>query len=165
MATIRMLNSEETLSALPDLCDILSDCVNGGASVGFMLPFTDREATAFWQKVAKSVGNGDTIHVAAEMDGKIVGTVQVGLADKPNQPHRGDLMKLLVHRRARGLGLSRKLTERAEAEAIYPRLGWQHVGIIPDYALFPDGRYCDTTIFYKRIGQVGSQLPLQKTDG
>lgn len=185
MATIRMLNSEETLSALPDLCDILSDCVNGGASVGFMLPFTDRDATAFWQKVAKSVGNGDTIHVAAEMDGKIVGTVQVGLADKPNQPHRGDLMKLLVHRRARGLGLSRKLTERAEAEAvakgrtllvldtatgseaeaIYPRLGWQHVGIIPDYALFPDGRYCDTTIFYKRIGQVGSQLPLQKTDG
>ncbi|MGV1871080.1 N-acetyltransferase family protein [Agrobacterium rosae] len=172
MTVIRMLNGEETLSALPDLCEILSDCVNGGASVGFMLPFTPADATDFWQDVAKSVDKGNTIHVVAEVDGKIVGTVQVGLSSKPNQPHRGDLMKLLVHRSARGLGLSRKLMDRveaeaarlgrtllvldtatgSEAEAIYPRFGWERVGVIPDYAMHPDGRYCNTTWFYKRIG-------------
>ena len=172
MTLIRMLNGEETLAALPDLCDILSDCVNGGASVGFMLPFTPDDAISYWQSVAKAVDQGDTIHVVAEVDGKTVGTVQIGLATKPNQPHRGDLMKLLVHRSARGLGLSRKLMTHveaetakrgrtllvldtatgSEAEAIYPRFGWKRVGFIPDYALFPDGAYCGTTLFYKRIG-------------
>ncbi|SCX21455.1 GNAT family N-acetyltransferase [Agrobacterium rosae] len=172
MTVIRMLNGEETLAALPDLCEILSDCVNGGASVGFMLPFTSADATDLWQDVAKSVDKGNTIHVVAEVDGKVVGTVQVGLSSKPNQPHRGDLMKLLVHRSARGLGLSRKLMDRveaeaarlgrtllvldtatgSEAEAIYPRFGWERVGVIPDYAMHPDGRYCNTTWFYKRIG-------------
>ncbi|WP_421363343.1 GNAT family N-acetyltransferase [Agrobacterium rosae] len=172
MTVIRMLNGEETLSALSDLREILSDCVNGGASVGFILPFTPADATDFWQDVAKNVDRGNTIHVVAEVDGKIVGTVQVGLSSKPNQPHRGDLMKLLVHRSARGLGLSRKLMDRveaeaarlgrtllvldtatgSEAEAIYPRFGWERVGVIPDYAMHPDGRYCNTTWFYKRIG-------------
>ncbi|GAK70467.1 putative acetyltransferase [Agrobacterium rubi TR3 = NBRC 13261] len=172
MTCIRMLTGEETLAALPDLCEVLSDCVNDGASVGFMLPFAPADATAFWQNVAKTVESGHTIHVVAEVDGKIVGTVQVELASKPNQPHRGDLIKLLVHRSSRGLGLSRKLMERAEteaasrgrtllvldtatgstAEAIYPRFGWERVGVIPDYALFPDGTACSTTLFYKRIG-------------
>jgi GNAT superfamily N-acetyltransferase len=172
MATIRVLTRQETLAALPDLCEILSDCVNGGASVGFMLPFTPVDARAFWLSVADAIEEGGTIHVVAEVDGKIVGTVQVGLASKPNQPHRGDLMKLLVHRSARGLGLARRLMERveaetakrgrtllvldtatgSEAEAIYPRFGWERVGVIPDYALFPDGSYCGTTLFYKRIG-------------
>lgn len=172
MITIRLLSREQTLDALPQLCEVMSDCVNGGASVGFMLPFTPADAGPFWQGVADAIGEGHIIHVAAEVDGRIVGTVQVGLATKPNQPHRGDLMKLLVHRSARGLGLSRKLMERAEmeaaargrtllvldtatgseAEAIYPRFGWERVGVIPDYALFPDGRYCGTTLFYKKIG-------------
>ena len=122
--------------------------------------------------VADAVGQGGAIHVVAEVEGKVVGTVQIGLASKPNQPHRGDLMKLLVHRSARGLGLSRLLMAAVEeeaarrgrsllvldtatgsdAEAIYPRFGWERVGIIPDYALFPDGSYCGTTLFYKRIG-------------
>lgn len=185
MTTIRTLNGEETLAALSELCDILSDCVNGGASVGFMLPFSSADAVAYWQKVARSIDNGDIVHMVAELDGKTVGTVQVGLADKPNQPHRGDLMKLLVHRSARGLGLSRRLMDHAEteaagrgrtllvldtatgseAEAIYPRFGWERVGVIPDYALFPDGRYCHTTIFYKRIGTLAARQPLQGTSG
>ncbi|QTQ82507.1 GNAT family N-acetyltransferase [Agrobacterium tumefaciens] len=172
MATIRVLNRAETINALPELCDVIADCVNGGASVGFMLPFSPKDAEPFWREVADAVEAGGTIHVVAEVNDKVVGTVQVGLASKPNQPHRGDLMKLLVHRSARGLGLARKLMEKAEqeavkrgrtllvldtatgsdAEAIYPRLGWERVGVIPDYALFPDGRYCGTTLFYKRIG-------------
>lgn len=172
MTIIRTLTGDETRAALPDLCEILSDCVNGGASVGFMLPFAPADSTTYWQSVAKAVDDGDTIHVVADVDGRTVGTVQIGLASKPNQPHRGDLMKLLVHRSARGLGLSRKLMTQVEAEAakrgrtllvldtatgseaevIYPRFGWERVGVIPDYALFPDGAYCGTTLFYKRIG-------------
>ena len=172
MTLIRTLTKQETLDALPELCEILSDCVNGGASVGFMLPFSPADAETYWRGMADAVDRGEIIHVTAQVDGKTVGTVQVGLASKPNQPHRGDLMKLLVHRSVRGLGLSRKLMDHVEAEAarrgrtllvldtatgsdaeaIYIRFGWQRVGVIPDYALFPDGRYCGTTLFFKRIG-------------
>lgn len=173
--TVRLLDQRQTLNALPDLCEVLSDCVNGGASVGFMLPFAPDDGRVFWTDVAEAIGQGRVLHAVAERDGKVVGTVQVGLATKPNQPHRGDLMKLLVHRSARGKGLSRMLMEcveteaakcgrtllvldtatGSEAESIYPRYGWQRAGVIPDYALFPDGRFCATTFFYKRIGPVG----------
>jgi len=172
MTAIRLLNEEQALAALPDLCEVLADCVEGGASLGFMSPYQPKDALPFWQGVAAAVGRGEVLLVVAEdEDGRVVGTVQVGFASKPNQPHRGDLMKLLVHRRARGLGLSRLLMEAAEsaaaragrtllvldtatgepAEKIYERLGWSRTGVIPNYALFPDGRYCDTTIFYKQI--------------
>ncbi|WP_137134874.1 GNAT family N-acetyltransferase [Rhizobium sp. FKY42] len=172
MATIHLLSAEDITSRLDDLCGVLADCVNGGASVGFMQPFAVDDARAYWLQVQKSVGLGHTIIAVAEHEGKTVGTVQVGLAQKPNQPHRGDLMKLLVHRSARGLGLSRKLMEAveveaarlgrtilvldtatgSEAEAIYPRFGWERVGVIPDYALWPQGGFCGTTLFYKRVG-------------
>ena len=170
--TIRLLDGEETRAALPQLSEVLVDCVEGGASVGFMAPFTLDDARPFWLDVADVVEAGSTIHAVAEVDGRIVGTVQIGLASKANQPHRADLMKLLVHRCARGLGLSRLLMDAVEAEAarrgrtllvldtatgspaeaIYPRFGWERVGVIPDYALHPDGSYCGTTLFYKRIG-------------
>lgn len=101
MATIRVLNREGTIDALPELCEVLAACVNGGASVGFMLPFSPQDAEPFWRSVAETTGEGATIHVAAEVDGKVVGTVQVGLASKPNQPHRGDLMKLRAPIRTR----------------------------------------------------------------
>lgn len=170
--SIRILTAAEARAATTDLCEVLSDCINGGASLGFMLPFAPEDAGTYWQDIAGEVEKGGIILAVAEVDGRIVGTVQVGLASKPNQPHRGDLMKLLVHRSARGLGLSRKLMEAVEMEAasrgrtllvldtatgsdaekIYPRLGWERVGVIPDYALWPQGGFCDTTLFYKRIG-------------
>lgn len=172
MTAIRLLDAAAARRAIPDLCEVLSDCINGGASLGFMLPFSAGDAAAYWQETAEAVAAGGIILAVAEHEGRIVGTVQVGLASKPNQPHRGDLMKLLVHRSARGLGLSRKLMAAveeeaarrgrtllvldtatgSEAEAIYPRFGWQRVGVIPDYALWPQGGFCDTTLFYKRIG-------------
>jgi GNAT superfamily N-acetyltransferase len=172
MTTIRILTGKEAYEAVPALSEILVDSVDGGASVGFMLPYGMDDAASYWQGVADQVATGTTLLLAAEIDGKILGTVQVGFAQMPNQPHRGDLKKLLVHRTARGNGLSRLLMDAAErqaaahgktllvldtatgspAEAIYPRLGWIRTGIIPDYALWPDGGYCDTTIFYKRIG-------------
>ncbi|AYD03400.1 GNAT family N-acetyltransferase [Neorhizobium sp. NCHU2750] len=171
-ATIRILDGQQARAAIPDLCEVLSDCVNGGASVGFMLPFEPQGAVDYWHEIADAVEGGGIILAVAEVEGRVVGTAQIGLASKPNQPHRGDLMKLLVHRSARGLGLSRRLAEAVEteaahrgrtllvldtatgsdAEAIYPRLGWHRVGVIPDYALWPEGGFCDTTFFYKRIG-------------
>ncbi|NLS18437.1 GNAT family N-acetyltransferase [Rhizobium sp. P40RR-XXII] len=171
MPDILLLSATDARAALPDLCDVLADCVNGGASVGFMQPYGPADAVPYWQSVAESVESGATLLLVAVIEGKVVGTVQVGAAQMPNQPHRGDLKKLLVHRSARGTGLARLLMEAAEreaisvgktllvldtatgsdAEAIYPRLGWQRVGVVPDYAMWPEGGFCDTTFFYKRI--------------
>ncbi|WP_160011006.1 GNAT family N-acetyltransferase [Rhizobium sp. 18055] len=171
MTTIRLLDAPHARAAIPDLCDILIDCVNGGASVGFMQPYGATDAEPYWQSVAENVATGAPLLFAAEVDGSIVGTVQIGAAQSPNQPHRADLKKLLVHSAARGKGLARLLMQAAEreaasrgktilvldtatgsdAEAIYPRLGWERVGVIPDYALWPQGGLCGTTLFYKRI--------------
>ncbi|MBB2751397.1 UNVERIFIED_ORG: GNAT superfamily N-acetyltransferase [Rhizobium aethiopicum] len=171
MPDIRTLSAEEARAAIPALSEVLADCVAGGASVGFMQPYGPEEAELYWRDVADAVGAGGNLLLVAELEGRIVGTVQVGAAQMPNQPHRGDLKKLLVHRSARGRGLARRLMQAAEreavnsgktlmvldtatgsdAEAIYPRLGWQRVGVIPDYALWPQGGFCDTTLFYKRL--------------
>ncbi|TCL72046.1 GNAT family N-acetyltransferase [Rhizobium sp. BK251] len=171
MPNIRLLSATEARAAIPDLCEVLADCVNGGASVGFMQPYGPADAQLYWEGVAEAVGEGATLLFVAEAEGKVLGTVQVGAAQMPNQPHRGDLKKLLVHRAARGRGLARLLMQAAEAEAarrgktilvldtatgsdaeaIYPRLGWERVGVIPDYALWPEGGLCATTFFYKRV--------------
>jgi GNAT superfamily N-acetyltransferase len=172
MATIDIvvLDAAAATAAIDELADVLVDCVEGGASVSFMLPFSHGEARAFFEKVIAAVGRGDVVLVGAKRDGRIVGTVQVGLDMTPNQPHRGDIKKLLVHRSARKLGLGAKLMERAEAEAkargrsllvldtagdeaerLYVRGGWTRAGVIPDYAMWPQGGYCDTTFFWKRI--------------
>ncbi len=172
MPVVHLLDESQILDVLADLNAILADCVEGGASVGFMSPFSPADAEPFWRGVAAAVGRGEVLLFVAEVEGRVVGTVQIGFALKPNQPHRADLMKLLVHRDARGRGLSKRLMQAAEteaarrgrnllvldtatgepAEALYEKLGWQRSGVIPDYALFPDGRSCDTTVFYKRIG-------------
>ena len=88
-----------------ELADVLVDCVEGGASVSFMLPFSRDDAAKFFEKVIASVARGETVLVAARIDGRIVGTVQLGLDMPPNQPHRGDIKKLLVHRVARSRGI------------------------------------------------------------
>jgi GNAT superfamily N-acetyltransferase len=171
MTIIRILDAQQARAAVPDLCEILADCVEGGASVGFMQPYTAADAEPYWRGVVEAAEAGVNLLAVAEVDGRIVGTVQVGFAAMPNQPHRGDVKKLLVHRSARGKGLARLLMEGIEreaarhgkhllvldtatgsdAEAIYPRLGWEKAGVIPDYAMWPEGGYCATTLFYKRI--------------
>jgi GNAT superfamily N-acetyltransferase len=154
---------------LDGLCDVLIDCVEGGASVSFMLPMTRPKAERFWHDVAASLARGERIvHAAEDADGRVVGTVQV-IVDLPeNQPHRGDLAKMLVHRRARRRGVGAALLRAAEesalvagktllvldtasddAERLYARGGWQKSGMIPGYALLPDGPPCATTIYYK----------------
>jgi GNAT superfamily N-acetyltransferase len=153
------------------LSDVLIDCVEGGASVSFMSPMTQDKAESFWRTASESVARGERIVLVAEdFDGTIVGTVQVIWAAPENQPHRGDLAKMLVHRGARRRGIGAALLTAAErcaldagrtvlvldtasddAERLYSRQGWQRCGEIPDYALMPDGTPCATTIFFKRL--------------
>ena len=156
---------------LDQLASVLVDCVEGGASVSFMAPFTQEDGLAFFRKVAASVACGDTVLLAAKLEERIVGTVQLGLDTPPNQPHRADVKKMLVHRTARSRGIGAVLMAAVEDEAkrrgrwllvldtvpgmsgyrLYQRAGWTEVGTIPDYALLPDGRLCDTAVFWKRL--------------
>ena len=152
------------------LSDVLIDCVEGGASVSFILPMTRAKAEAFWRSAAASVARGERLVFAAEDASGIVGTVQIILAQPENQPHRGDLAKMLVHRRARRQGIGAALLAAAErgareagktllvldtasddAERLYERGGWQRVGVIPDYALWPAGGFCATIYYYKSL--------------
>jgi len=170
-AEISVLSAPIPDAALEQLASVLVDCVEGGASVSFMLPFSLEEALAFFRKVASSVAAGDTLLLAAKLDGRIVGTVQLGLDTPHNQPHRADLRKMLVHRAARGRGVGAPLMAQVEEEArrrgrwllvldtvpgengyrLYKRAGWTECGTIPNYAMFPDGRLCDTALFWKRL--------------
>jgi len=156
---------------LDALAEVLADCVAGGASVSYMAPFPVEQARAAFVAMAAEVDQGRRILMAAFDGGRIVGTVQVILAAPPNQQHRGEIAKLLVHRSARRRGIAQLLMERAEDEAraagktllvldtvtgdngerLYARLGWNRVGVIPGYALYPDGCPCDTTVFWKAI--------------
>jgi GNAT superfamily N-acetyltransferase len=158
-------------AATGQLAAILLDCVEGGASVNFMSSFSHDQAMAFFRKVSGSVAAGDTVLLAARLDGRIVGTVQLGLDTPPNQQHRADIKKMLVHRSARGRGIGAALMVEVEKEArrrdrwllvldtvpdenghrLYLREGWQQAGIVPDYALFPDGRLFDAAIMWKRL--------------
>jgi ribosomal protein S18 acetylase RimI-like enzyme len=156
------------------LADLLVDCVEGGASVGFMLPFDHDQAQAFWVDAIDSASRGERIVLVAEEPGtvEIVGTVQVILTAPENQPHRGEISKMLVHRQARGRGIAEQLMRSVEtsareagktllvldtasdtAERVYERVGWQRVGAIPDYALWPGGGLVDTVIFYKNLAE------------
>lgn len=149
---------------------VLIDCVEGGASVGFMLPMPLPKALAFWRRVARDVESGARALLIAEDATGIIGTVQVVLDQPENQPHRADISKMLVHRRARRRGVGAALMRAAEdtarecgksllvldtasgdAERLYARLGWTLVGIIPDYALWPGGGFCSTSVFYRKL--------------
>src|SRR5262245_51404998 len=100
------------------LSEVLIDCVEGGASVSFMLPMTRAKAEAFWRTAGAGVARGERVVLVAEdAAGSIVGTVQVILAQPENQPHRGDLAKMLVHRRARRQGIGAALLVAAERRA------------------------------------------------
>ena len=155
---------------LEALADVLVDCVEGGASVSFMLPMTRAKALAFWRDVAAGVARGERALLVVEDAQGIAGTVQVVLAQPENQPHRADVAKMLVHRRARRQGAGATLMGAAEREAraegktllvldtaddtaarLYARLGWLEVGTIPRYALLPAGGECATTIFYRPL--------------
>jgi GNAT superfamily N-acetyltransferase len=170
---VRCLSADEAHARTAELSAVLMDCVEGGASVSFMAPLTRERADAFWHGVAEGVAAGDRTLLVAEdgASGTIMGTVQVVYAWPENQPHRADVAKMLVHRSARRRGLAERLMRAAEdaarsagrtllvldtvtgstAERLYTRLGWTVVGVVPGFALWPDGRPCDATVFYKSL--------------
>lgn len=170
--TIRRLGADEAAAHIEALADVLVDCVEGGASVSFMLPLSRARALSFWRGVVESAARQQRVLLVAEdADGGIVGTAQL-VTDMPdNQPHRAEVSKMLVHRKARRQGVAQRLLAALEeaaraaektivvldtatggdAERLYARAGWQRAGSVPDYALMPDGALCGTTIFYKRV--------------
>ena len=171
MIEVRRLDAQELRTQLDALASVLHDCVDGGASVSFMWPFSEDDARAYFETVAADVEAGGRMLLAAFDDDELVGTVQITHVWPPNQRHRADITKLLVRTSARGRGIAQRLMETAEEEAraegktvlvldtitdspayrLYQRLGYVVVGEIPDFALYPDGRPCPTTFFYKRI--------------
>jgi GNAT superfamily N-acetyltransferase len=167
---IRRLDAAEVRANLDGLGGVLRDVVEGGASVGYMAPFSLEEAREAFAGFAGEVEHGRRMLFAAFQGGELVGTVQVIVAAPANQPHRGEIARLLVRRSARRQGIAQLLMERAESEAraagktllvldtadpaaerLYDRLGWVRVGVIPGYALYPDGRPCDTVVFWKNV--------------
>lgn len=168
---VRRLAPDELERHLDGLAAVLEDCVAGGASVSYLAPFTHADARAAFARFAADAADGGRMILAAFSAGALVGTVQVVNAAPPNQPHRGDVAKLLVHRSMRRRGVAERLMAAAEEEAraagksllvldtvtgdaaerLYDRLGWTRVGVIPNYALYPDGRPCATTVFYKEL--------------
>ncbi|MER5858373.1 GNAT family N-acetyltransferase [Streptomyces sp900105245] len=154
-----------------ELAALLADTVAGGASVGFLAPLTRAEAAAWWRERAAEAAAGRlAVWVAVDGTGRVAGTVSLARPDKPNSRHRAELVKLMVHRSARGQGLGRRLLATAEhaaaadgitllhldtetgspAEHLYRSAGWTEAGTIPDYALSPDGELRGTTLYFKR---------------
>lgn len=167
---IEALRRPASSDDLEQLAALLVDAVESGASVSFMSPFSASEAREWWSKTLEQASPRAIVLVARDEHG-IAGSVSLHPAWPPNQPHRADISKLIVHRRARRHGIGRALMaeieERARAtgftlltldtvrgdpgEQLYTNCGWQRVGVIPDYALYPDGRPCDTVVFYKKL--------------
>ena len=169
--TLTAINDEVTLA---QLADMLIESVESGGSISFMHPVSMEKALAFWRKVSASITAGERILlVALDENGVVIGAVQSILAQPENQPHRADIAKMMVHPRARRLGIAEALMREIEqltgaagktvmvldtetdqaASFLYTKLGWQVAGHIPDYALRPHGGLCSTTYFYKRIAQ------------
>lgn len=169
--TVRRVRADQAAACVEPLADLLIDCVAGGASVSFMWPLPRDKALAFWRGVADGVARGERVLLVAEDASGIVGTVQLVTSLPDNQPHRADVAKMLVLRRARRQGIAQRLMEvlddearregrtvlvldtvtGGDAERLYARAGWQRVGDVPKYALMPDGRFCGTTFFYKHL--------------
>ncbi len=166
---IRRLDPVDAARCLDGLADLLIDATEGGASVGFLAGLSRDQATAFWRGVLDDPHA--TLLAAFDHEGRVMGSVVAAAAAMPNQPHRADIRKLLVLRSARRRGIAARLMAAAEdsaraagrtllvldtaagseAEQMYPKLGWTRCGVIPDYAQWPDGRFCDTVVFFKRL--------------
>jgi GNAT superfamily N-acetyltransferase len=169
--TIRKLTAAEADAQQSELADVLVDAVAHGASVNFMTGFMHDEALAFWRGQIDGVASGDRSLLVASDGRSIVGTVIVYFMQQPNQPHRAEIGKMLVHSSLRRQGLGRRLLEAAEAEALaagrtllmldtetgsagdklYRACGWIEFGKVPGHAYRPGGELATTTFFYKNL--------------
>ncbi|HVC63474.1 MAG TPA: GNAT family N-acetyltransferase [Acetobacteraceae bacterium] len=176
---VEMLDAAASASAGQRLSDILIACVTGGAGVSFLPPLASHTARAFWQRTTSEIAAGRQVLLCGWADGVLAGTVTLHIGTPPNQPHRAEVRKLLVHPDARRHGLARALMQRAELEAtragrslltldtrvgdaaerLYRTMGWQEAGRIPDYALNADGTPGDTVFFWKTLRTVSDEKP------
>lgn len=170
-APIERLSRQEAQAGLQDLAEALRSCVADGAGVGFLMPFTREEAEAFWRSKLAGIEAGTHHLLAARVSGRLVGAVMLVPAQAPNSVHRADVSKLLVHPAYRRRGLAQRLLTELDklalflgktllvldtatgdvAEGVYPKFGYQRLGVIPGFARFPDGRLGATTVFYKEV--------------
>ncbi|WP_328877885.1 GNAT family N-acetyltransferase [Streptomyces sp. NBC_00299] len=168
---VTRLDEGQLLGQVEDLADLLVDTVEDGASVGFLAPLDRTAAMGWWKERAAAVATGQWAAWVAREGERTVGTVSLAFPDKPNSRHRAELVKLMVHRDARGQGLGRRLLTTAEeaairagitllhldtetdslAERLYRAAGWTRAGVIPDYAADPDGALRPTTIYFKHL--------------
>jgi GNAT superfamily N-acetyltransferase len=167
---VEALDAAAAASAERRLSEILVGCVDAGASVYFLPPLAMDTARGFWRHVARDVATGGRVLLAAWLDGRLVGTAQLGLDMPENQPHRADVMKVLVDPAARRAGIGRALMQRIETAAqahgrrllvldtagdagenLYRATGWQEAGTIPGFALDGRGGELATTFFWKRV--------------
>lgn len=160
-------------AAITDLSVILADAVAGGASVGFLLPFSTDDAAAWWRSLESDVARGNLLVIAARLEGRVVGTAQLRLAPLPNARHRAEVAKVLVHRSARRKGIATAMMReierialahgrtllildtiaKSEAEPLYLKLGWTRAAEIPRYAGMPNGELRPTVVFYRDLAE------------
>ncbi len=164
--------SRLTADDFPDGVKGLADAVASGAYLGFLSPFDQNSASDWWYAQAPAVADGRLIVWVSRDHEGINGTVGLAFEPKANGRHRAEVVKLMVHRDARGQGLARELVTTAEeaaaqagvtlllldtqtaseAEHLYRATGWTRYGIVPGYAADPDGSLQDCSFFYKRLG-------------
>ncbi|GAB1691699.1 GNAT family N-acetyltransferase [Krasilnikovia sp. M28-CT-15] len=169
---IERLSPERFDAAVPELAEVLADAVAGGASVGFVAPFSRAEAAAWWRTQRGALADGSLAVWVSRGPAGISGTISLAYAAKANARHRAEVVKLAVHRRHRGHGLGRRLLSAAEdaavragitlllldtetaspAERLYLAAGWRRYGIVPDYAREPAGSLRDCSFFFKPVG-------------
>ena len=168
---IERLTTDNVKEVLPELAALLQEAVNSGASIGFLLPITDEDAINYWQEVVQALQGPNRILLIAQIDGKIVGTVQLDLASRTNGSHRAEVAKLMVHTSYRKRGVGQELMNAIEHEAqlagrttlildtregdpserLYTKLGYVRAGTIPEYARSTDGSLHTTVFMYKLL--------------
>ena len=170
---ITSLGPAEDQALLTQLHALLHDAVDAGASVGFLPPLPASEALYYWQSVIAAIAAGSRVLLVARQPGEtdLLGSVQLDLATRPNSLHRAEVSTLLVHRRARRQGLARQLLLALEgqarqlarttlvldtrhgdiAEQLYQKMGYQFVGLIPEYFLNSERQLHTTAVYYKLL--------------